>query len=204
MFFLWLIIIIFLITLLFTTLSIKLEFENFIISFPKISEDKKNDNGKVKLKIYIFKKIKIADINLKNVKKEKIKFEQIKKILNSIKDKKNTGELRVKDIVKGFKIKVEKINLDIEIGIKDAATTAILVGLLYTIIENLIVRGQKNIHNQKCLITPNYKKEIILIKLDSIFELNMWNIINTFLFQTKRRVKENGTSNRRINVFSNE
>ncbi len=206
MFFLWLILIVLLITALFYTLSIKLEFENFVISFPEKSENNKNGNGngKIKLKVYIFKLIKIVDMDLKKIKRKNIKLEQIKNILKSLKQKRDTRNLKITDMIKELNIDVLKINLEITIGIKDAATTSILIGILYMVLEKIIIDKSMKNNNRKCLIMPEYQKEIILIKLDSIFEFNMRNIINTIFNQIRRSVNKNGTSNRKLNVNSNE
>ena len=209
MFFLWLILIVILITVFFYNVSIKLEFENFVISFPKTIEKnednkKRKSNGKIKLKIYIFNKFKIADLDLKKIKKGKIQLKQIKNIIKSLNQKRNTVQLQITDIKKVLNIDVQKFNLEITIGIKDAATTAILVGILYAILNNFIIDKSRKKNNQRYLINTNYQNEMIFIKLDSIFKLDMRNIINMLFKQVKRRVNKNGTSNRKIDVFSNE
>ena len=179
MFFLWLIFYAFLIIALFATLSIKLEFQNFVISLPKEPMSSSSENGKIKLKIYLFKKIKIFSKNLRKVKSENLKFNQIKDLLLKLKKNKRSNKLKVTKVIKKLNISFEKVNLEMAIGLENASYTALTVGYLYVILENIFTRNTQNFKN--CEIKPVYHKNILWLKFDGIFKIDMWNIINTAL-----------------------
>ena len=181
MFFLWVIFFIILIIVIFTTLSIKLEIENFELNIPKIEEGFFNTKSKVKLKIYLFRKIKIVSINLKKFRKKKIKYTEIQNVIMKIRKNGNKGNIKIRDMLSDIEINAEKFDLDIDVGLENAATTAIIVGSLYTFIELSIRSKMKTIKEQKCNIKPNYQKDMLYVKFDGIFEINMWNIINIVL-----------------------
>ena len=79
---------------LFFSINIKFEIENLKIIVPKKRKKLTNNDNKVSLKVYILKKVKIAEINLKKIdfKDEKVKnrlqkqFEGNKFNLDTIKD----------------------------------------------------------------------------------------------------------------------
>ena len=70
------------------SIDIKFEIENLKIKLPKFQKKVTNNDSKVSLKIYILKKIKIAEINLKKIdfKDEKVK-NKIEKHLGEKKNK---------------------------------------------------------------------------------------------------------------------
>ena len=205
MFFLWLVVGFLLVFALFVNLSLKLEFKNFVISFPKKENKKNSDKGIVKLKIYLFKKIKIASIDLEKVKSEKVKFKQILSLFKKYREKGNTINLDIKTVIKKLNIRIEKLSVEMVVGIGNAATTAIVIGFFYTILENIIITKVKKEKQYECNIKPSYNKEMLFVKFDGIFEINVWNIINIIFKELKRRVKKNGrTSNRTTYVYSNE
>ena len=182
MFFLCLIIFIICSLVIFSTLKIKLEFEDISINIPKKENKYFNNNSKVRLKFYILGKLKIADIDLKKIRIEKNKYKNLKKILKKFKyNEKNKISFKLKDIIGKIDFKIEKINLKINVGVEDAALTGLIAGTLYSVLECLIIKRIKNIGNQECIIIPNYNENILSIKLDSIFGVSMWNIINIFL-----------------------
>ena len=134
------------------------------------------------MKFYILGKLKIADIDLKKIRSEKNKYKNLKKILKKFKyNEKNKISFKLKDIIGKIDFKIEKINLKINVGVEDAALTGLIAGTLYSVLECLIIKRIKNIGNQECIIIPNYNENILSIKLDSIFGVSMWNIINIFL-----------------------
>ena len=181
MFFLWLIVGVVAISVLFLALSIKLEIEDFEFNIPELEDGFFSTKSKFKLKIYLFKKIRIANINLKKFKKSKIRYSQIKNMLDRINKKGNRGNLKIREIISNIDINAEKIDLEVNVGLENAATTAIIVGSLYVFIETFIRSKIKNIKEQKCDIKPNYQKDMLYIKFDGIFEVDMWNIINMVL-----------------------
>ena len=197
-----LLIIFLLIVLAISSINIKFEIENLKINIPKFQNKITNKDSKVSLKIYIFKIIKIAEINLKKVdfKNEKVKNKLQKQF------EKNPLNLDTVKFLRNLKYIFEKLNLKIYIGTEDAAITALGVGLVYIIISNFLKGKIKEYKNIDYNILPIYKnKNILNIEIDSIISFKMENILNIIKFMKKGRVKENvRTSNRRTYAYSNE
>ena len=187
---------------LFFSINIKFEIENLKIIVPKKRKKLTNNDNKVSLKVYILKKVKIAEINLKKIdfKDEKVKnrlqkqFEGNKFNLDTIKFLKNVNYI------------FEKLNLKIFIGAEDAAITAISTGTIYGVISNFLRGKVENIKYIKYEVNPIYQdKNILKIEIDSIITLKMENIINIIKFMKKGKVKKDvRTSNRRTYAYSNE
>ena len=184
----------------FFSINLKLEIENLKLELPKNKIT--NKDSKVSLKIYILKKIKIAEINLKKIdlKSDKVK----NRLQNQFKG--NKFNLDTVKLISKVNYIIEKLNLKVYIGTEDAAITAIGVGIGYTIISNLLKDKILDCRNIKYEILPIYKnKNVFKLQLDSIITLKMENIINIIKYVKKVRVNQNGrTSNRRAYVYSNE
>lgn len=153
------------------------------IDVKKLEYDTKTKNNVVKIYVYLlfFNKIKIlrTDINkikLK-IKKEKLDIKLFQK-----------NKLGI-NIVKSLGLKIKKIDLLIEIGTEDSALTAILVGVLSSILGITIKMP-------KYVVKPVYNNNIFKIKLNGIFTLNLMQYIYSQI--KKRRVDNYGrTSNRK-------
>ena len=182
----------------FFSINIKLEIENLKISFPKLKNKLTNNESKVSLKIYILKKIKIAEIDLKKVD---LKNEKLKNQLKGTK-----FNLDMIEFLKNVKYIVEKLNFKCNIGFENAAMTAVTVGIIYIIIPNLLKHRIQNTENIEYKIKPLYNyRNILNIELDSIISIKMRNIIDIITFIKKGRVNENGrSSDRRSYAYSNE
>ena len=184
------------------SINIKFEIENLKITIPKIKKKYTNNDSKVTLKIYVFKKIKIAEINLKKVdfKNEKVR----NKIQTQFKE--NPLNFDTVKFLKNLNYIFEKLDLKIYIGTEDAAITAIGVGLCYIIISNFLKEKIKEYKNTDYNIFPIYQnKNILKIEIDSIIIFKMESIINIIKFMRKGKVnKDVRTSNRRTYAYSNE
>ena len=186
----------------FFSINLKLEIENLKITLSKNKNKITNKESKISLKIYILKKIKIAEINLKKID---LKSDKVKNRLQKQFKGKKLNLDTVKFLSKVNYI-IEKLNLKVYIGTEDAAITAISVGVGYTIISNFIsgkIFSQKNIEYE---IFPIYQnKNILKLELDSIITLKMEKIIDIIKLIKKGRDDKNGrTSNRRAYAYSNE
>lgn len=184
------------------SINIKLEIENLKILLPKNQNKITNKNNKVSLKIYVLKKIKIAEINLKKID---LKSDKVKKRIKKQFDGKKLNLDTIKLLNKVNYI-IEKLNLKVYIGTEDPSITAIVVGVGYTIVSNFI--GGKTISNKNIdyKIFPIYQnKNIFKLELDSIITFKMKNIIDIIKLLKKGRVDKDGrTSNRRAYAYSNE
>ena len=92
------------------------------------------------------------------------------------------------------------------IGVKDAAITAVTVGIIYMIISNFLSDRIQNVENIEYEVVPVYNNRNILnVELDSIISIKMENIIDIIRYMKKGRVKENDeSSDRRTYAYSNE
>lgn len=186
----------------FFSINIKLEIENLKISLPKNQNRITNKNSKVSLKIYILKKIKIAEFNLKKVD---LKSDKVKNRLQQ-QFEGNKFNLDTVKLLSKINYIIEKLQLKFYFGTEDAAITAIGTGVGYTIISNFVNGKILTFKNIEYEIFPIYQnKNILKLELDSIITLKMENIIDIIKLLKKGRVDKNGrTSNRRAYAYSNE
>ena len=193
--------IIVILTFLFLTIKIKIQISNLNLNFPKKNKNILNKESKIYLKIYILRSIKIAQIDLKKIDLKNMKFkDNFKNFKDTIFTKK------ILETSKENRIQIEKMNLNINIGVEDAAITAILVGVVSGIIGILVKNKIKNQDMQIYNVYPLYQnKNTLKIYFEGIITWNMTNIIYILKLLLKRRVEENDrTSNRRPYAYSNE
>ena len=187
---------------LFFSINVKLEIKNFKIVLPKNQSKITNKNNKVSLKIYVLKKIKIAEIDLKKID---LKSDKVKKRIQKQFDE-NKLKLDTIKLLNKVNYIIEKLDLKVYIGTEEPSITAIGVGVGYTIVSNFI--GGKTISNKNIdyKIFPIYQnKNIFKLELDSIITFKMENIIDIIKLLKKGRVDKNDrTSNRRAYAYSNE
>ena len=187
---------------LFFSINVKLEIKNFKIVLPKNQSKITNKNNKVSLKIYVLKKIKIAEIDLKKID---LKSDKAKKRIQKQFDE-NKLKLDTIKLLNKVNYIIEKLDLKVYIGTEEPSITAIGVGVGYTIVSNFI--GGKTISNKNIdyKIFPIYQnKNIFKLELDSIITFKMENIIDIIKLLKKGRVDKNDrASNRRAYAYSNE
>ena len=186
----------------FFSINVKLEIKNLKIVLPKNQTRITNKDSRINLKIYILKKIKIAEINLKKID---LKSDKVKKRIQKQFDENKLNLDTIKHLNKVNYI-IEKLDLKVYIGTEDPSITAIGVGVGYTIVSNFI--GGKTISNKNIdyKIFPIYQnKNIFKLELDSIITFKMENIIDIIKLLKKGRVDKNDrASNRRAYAYSNE
>jgi len=180
------------------TFDLKIEIENLKVSLPNKKKEIINKDNKIFLEMYILKKLRIGKVNFNKVnlsnEKSKLRMNRLLEINN------------LDIILKNFSIDIEKLNLDILIGTEDAAITAIVVGIVSSIIGIVLRNKIKNIKFQKYEVMPIYSNNNFLkLELNGIFTFNIVNIIDMIKLFRKRSVEENDrTSDRRTYVYSNE
>ena len=183
----------------------------------KLQNFEKNENNKkleivILLKIFKFYwfKIKINKDKFSNIyikQKEKMKKKNIKinkeifKIFNNIKQNKY-----IKKEIKKIDFKLKTLNLKVFIGTKEAPDTAYLVGIISSVIANLlpfIIYPNKE-NNYYYKVEPIYiNKNIYKINLNCIFEAKLVHIIYV-IFKLLREDKNERTSNRKSYEYSYE
>ena len=168
--------------------TLKIEIYNAKLSTEKINNSYINDNYKIVLSLCVFS-IKIFKINItkaifdkQNIKKEMESFK------HKFKENKDSFDIKTIKLLKDLNIKVNKINLDVAVGIENAEVTAILVGIISTIIANLI----NKIEDQKFIVSPIYDgRNMLKVKIESIITIKTIHIIYMIYVLEKNRRKEN-------------
>ena len=187
MFFLFILIILLFSFLAIHTSRLEIEIKNLDIDTQREKDEKINKNFKITLYILIFKHIKIFKKNLR----KKIKEQEKVKIENNIKTD-------YKEMLKNIKIEISKLDFDLIIGTKDAAQTALIVGIVAGMVGNIVKKPQYS-------IKPVYvDKNILKLKLDCIIKINLINYIYSLIKKKRRMIKNERTSNRKSYDYSYE
>lgn len=193
--------IIFLLLLILMSINVKIQIKNLKIVMPKINGKYSNKESRIMLKVYILKRIKIAEINLKKLNLKNDKFKN--KIQNQIKQEK--FNINAINFLKDNNYIIEKMSLKIIIGTEDAAITAIGVGIIASLISIFFHNKIYDLNKQKYVVLPIYEnKNILKIEFDGIFTFKIANIIGIAKYLKRRVDKNDRTSNRRSHAYSNE
>ena len=187
----------------FVVISLRFEFEIENFSYSNMLK-KTPDNFYIKVRLYIFNKLKFLEIKLDNKKLRKIynkkKVEKIdtKKVMRNL-PKSNKEKL---NLLK--KINLQKLDLNLEIGTVDIMVTTLIIPFLSSFLSCLLIKVDNR--NCKYRIMPIYVEDFMYkIDLNCIFSLKMIHIINIMWLILRKRDDENGrTSNRRFNAYSYE
>ena len=175
LFFLLLVILLFIIVK-YTT--IQLEIHNFNLNIPKSVGRIINEDYKIIVKLYLFKKFKYSKIILTKDKLEKIKDKNnFKKLETKIMKRNIKFNLKKVEEIKKLKVNLNKLDLQIIFGLKDAAKTAILTGGISSIIAIILSQIAKKNESLFWKVTPLYKeKDIFNIFLNCTIQFNLINI----------------------------
>lgn len=209
---------------LFVLFIIIIIFPSFIILFGKLvieinnlkvtskSQKHLNDNYKINIKLNLFGKFtifkksfnkqKIDNLKVKNRLKNKMKNINFNKILKKEKINLKLIKVFIKDI-----LEIANIKLNIELGIDDAGKTAVLVGILSSIIPIIFRMKIKNIKDQYFKINPIYNNEnIINMEISGIFGFKLIHIINIIYILSKEKGEDKNvkSSNRESYDYSYE
>lgn len=161
------------------SLTIKFKFENIEISnhckvenikinnyskFKNISNHRKSkQDNEVKIQFYLFKYIKIASIKINN---KQIKKEYFNKIVKNYL-KKDLRQKRIFNFLKTKKVGIEKLDLDLKLGLEDVVATTKTVALLGTAISIFLRNRTENLEKCNYNILPIYTQEqAFSLKLD--------------------------------------
>ena len=208
MFFLFLIFFICIVTILLIFSEIEVNINNIRFTSDKVKGRHLKENYEIEIKIYILKLIKILNIQITKSKLEKLKLEsKLKDIENKLLRKNVKVDIDILETIKQLDLIIKNLDLKVEIGTENAATTSIIFAVISSIIP-IILRNQiKDIEKQKINIIPVYTNENLLnIQLDCIFNIKMIHIIYIIYILSKKRRDEKNvrTSNRRSYGYSHE
>lgn len=177
-----------------------------------------NSNNKImpiyelKIAFYLLGKIKLFSFKINNNKTKKIlekdfikpKIENIK--IKSHEKSKKQKKFQIK-ILKQFikKLELESINLLIYVDTKNVILTSYFVGIISSIITNILKENIKNFDSKHHIfkITPLYKNQnYIYIKLNCIINIKIVHIISMYKLGNKYKggKKYERSPYRRFNV----
>lgn len=164
-----------LLTILFIFSSIEIHIQNIKISSYELSKIHLNKDYKIIITLKIFNKLSFLKVNLGRTQLEE------KKLLNKIEQRviKKSDDFKngLFKILKLIKLsKVEHLNLNVKIGIEDAAINAIIVGIISTVIPILL---RNNLEENKAFweIKPIYNHNSLKINLDTTISFKLLNIL---------------------------
>ena len=179
-FVLWIITIIFVIVIAIHTSRIGIDVENLIIDTEKTNGQKINKESKIYVYLLIFGKVKLFKKDVKKMKQPNLKLENKNIDITILKNR----ELKINyiELLKNINIDIKKINLYAQIGTQDAAITAILVGLLSSILGIVLKKPKYQIY-------PIYSnKNLLKVKIECIISIYLMQYIYK-LIQGKLRDK---------------
>ena len=189
MFFLiFLLIILFLSTILILFTSIEIHIKNLKFSSVKVQEKHLNKDCKIIVHLNLFNKINLIKIDLMKLKSQKEALAKgIEKIQKKMNNEKNKIELKFLKALKYSEIK--DFNLKIKISLEDAALNAILVGILSTLLVISLRKIMVKEDNVYWEIKPKYlNKNVINVEFDGIFKVKIIHIINEiYLLKNKKK-----------------
>lgn len=169
MFFLFILIILVIIGVAIHTSKIGIEIENLIINIEKNKGDKINKESKIYVYLLIFNKIKLFKKDVKNMKPPKFKIKNTDIDIKILKGKDLV--INYKEMLKNIDIDIKMIDLNMQISTQDAGITAVLTGIISSVL-GIIIR------KPKYEIIPIYSnKNFIKIKLDGIFSIYLMQYI---------------------------
>lgn len=185
----------------------KIEIEIKKLDISTIRKKKISEDYEIVISLVILKRIKIIKFKInkdriRNLQKSKAIKKLDVKFLKS--NKKPKG---ITSAIKELKIEIKKLEMHIEIGIEDAALTAISVGIVSTIVAILL--KDKITRKDKYEIKPIYmQKNLINLKLNCIFRIDLMHYIykqlKNNILKGRRNKYERKSSNRRAYAYSNE
>lgn len=157
------------------TSRVGIEVQNLIIDTEQPQGKKINEESKINVYILIFGKIKIFKNNVKNMKRPDFKIKNKNIDIKILQDK--DLKINYKSLLKNIYLDIEKIDLNAQIGTEDAVLTAILVGIISSILGILIKKP-------KYQVIPIYtNKNFIKIRLDGIFSIYLMQYIDKMIFE---------------------
>lgn len=215
-FLLWIAIVSIILILIIFFLNIRVEVDKLIVKYNDINVD--NDfEFSINIKGYLFNFIKIFNMKIDRKKIEKyLRKKSINKLYRKILTNKKFDTKVIdtaKKYIKKYKneynkqlIKIEKINLNMEIGFINIETTSYITALLSIVLAiPMIVLEDENYKYKICSRYEQNKLININLLFESIITINLKHIINIILKIIIGRVKKNGRSSyRRVNEYSYE
>ncbi len=215
MVFLFILLILLIITLSIVTSKIEIKLMPFILNSKK--HKYVDDQSKVIIKLKLFEIIPIIKFTITNQKLKRLqklfkmneKIEKIEKIERDIIQNKDKIDVQLLAVAKeiGKSIEIKKLELAMELGTENAFLTSMLVAILSSAIA--VGFSRTNVKEKDVLyeIKPIYTSQnFVKIAISGIFQIKMVHIINIIYVLNKKGGMKNNerTSNRRSYDYSYE
>ena len=113
-------------------------------------------------------------------------------------------DLQLSDIQEIFRIraKISSLNLNIKIGMKDAVITSYIVPIICTVISLILphITEKKNISNIKYKVEPVYNQNAYHIKLNTVLEIKLINVLNSAyrIYKSRKSSSEKSKANKMV------
>ena len=212
MVFLFILLILLIITLSIVTSKIEIKLMPFILNSKK--HKYVDDQSKVIIKLKLFEIIPIIKFTITNQKLKRLQKlfkmnEKIEKIERDIIQNKDKIDVQLLAVAKeiGKSIEIKKLELAMELGTENAFLTSMLVAIFSSIIAIGISRTNVKEKDVLYEIKPIYTSQnFVKIAISGIFQIKMVHIINIIYVLNKKGGKKNNerTSNRRSYDYSYE
>lgn len=206
MFFIYaiLLILLILVFLIVLTLNSKLELKISNLKVSTVENPKVKAKYKIELGIIIFDKIKIFNIDASKMNVNKQNLGKVVKKIQE-KDENYTNKKIINEVIKNLrniKVEVHKLDLNLHLGVEDAAQTAILVGVVSSLIAILLKDKIKKLNKYE--VMPIYQnKNILKLELDCIIRIDLANYIYKNIMKGREKY-ERKPSYRKSYAYSNE
>lgn len=176
MVFIYCILVIFILLIIVTIFSsIEIHIKNIRISSYELPKIHLNKDYKIIITLKLFGKIGFFKLSLgKTQLTEKKLLNKIEQRVIKKSDDFKSGLSRLLKLIKLSK--VENLNLDIKIGLEDAAINAILIGVISTIVP-IILRNNADRSKTFWNVNPVYNQNSLKINLDTTISLKLLNIL---------------------------
>ena len=194
-FFIIILIVLFIVGVLIYFTEIKIQVSNFKF---EINDKGKSMNQKFKviIKFNVFNWLNYFKLTINNDKLKEYNAKQsFDKIIKQIIQDKNSKIKQIKSNKKNLKI--EKLNLKIDIGIEDAALTAMTTGIGAIVLSILIGNNINRSSEVKWNITPVYNNNLLKLNLNCIISIKLIHIIKRIYVMRKEDDRNDRTSNRK-------
>lgn len=174
MFFLFVLVIIVILAIAVHTSRVGIEIENLTINTEANKGDKINKESKIYVYLVLFGKIKLFKKDVKNMKPPSFKIKNTDIDIKILKGK--DVVINYVEMFKNIDIDIKMIDLNMQIGTQDAAITAILTGIISSMLGIIIKKP-------KYEIIPIYShKDFIKIRLEGIFSIYLMQYIYKCIF----------------------
>ena len=183
-------------------LSLKIKIKIKKMHFSSIHKKRHfNKDYKFVIQLRIFGFLPIFQFKITKNRLEKFKVkEKVVTLEQKVLMESPKFDINLLEVIKKLKLKINELNLKIEIGSGNASITAFIVPIIATLLSFLLRRSLENSNKNFYIITPLFiNQNVINVQLSGIFEIKLIHIINIiYILNKKKGVKDyERASNRR-------